>query len=138
MQPYTPHGDSNLKVHTLVKKLSDATLFLLRFADFCGAPTGACKNRSAAPAVASLFRPLDALAAAAPHGDSNDRKRLYFAFFRMQPYTPHGDSNRENDSDELANLGRCNLIPLTGTVTSAAWRRRHTHWDATLYPSRGQ
>ena len=73
MQPYTPHGDSNLKVHTLVKKLSDATLFLLRFADFCGAPTGACKNRSAAPAVASLFRPLDALAAAAPHGDNKKR-----------------------------------------------------------------
>ena len=95
MQPYTPHGDSNVNAtgdsvrvagcnlipltgtvtrrsdHLSLSGLSDATLFLLRFADFCGAPTGACKNRSAAPAVPSLFRPLDALGAAAPHGDSN-------------------------------------------------------------------
>ena len=71
MQPYTPHGDSNWINRPMIADRADATLFLLRFADFCGTPTGACKNRSAAPAVASLFRPLDALAAAAPHGDSN-------------------------------------------------------------------
>mgnify|MGYP006071399897 CR=1 FL=1 len=34
----------------------------------------------------------------------------------MQPYTPHGDSNL---AFNWLNLGkqRCNLIPLTGTVT---------------------
>src|SRR5699024_7603361 len=58
---------------------------------------GACKNRSAAPAVPSLLRPLDALAAAAPHGDSNPGDLLM-----------------------VVKGTRCNLIPLTGTVTRLA------------------
>ena len=35
----------------------------------------------------------------------------------MQPYTPHGDSNPEVQRMNL-DINRCNLIPLTGTVTS--------------------
>ena len=39
MQPYTPHGDSNASSRVMVSPPSnDATLFLLRLADFCRAP----------------------------------------------------------------------------------------------------
>src|SRR5699024_3644070 len=40
-----------------------------------------------APAVASLFRPLDALAAAAPHGDNNPRQTGRTSTAVVQPYT---------------------------------------------------
>ena len=57
----------------------------------------------------------------------------------MQPYTPHGDSNVNATGDSVRVAG-CNLIPLTGTVTTntAATRYNNRLPDATLYPSRGQ
>ena len=53
-----------------------------------------------------------------PHGDSNsyDSARQW-ADDQMQPYTPHGDSNWSGRRRSAATGGRCNLIPLTGTVT---------------------
>ena len=38
----------------------------------------------------------------------------------MQPYTPHGDSNQQDLSRGTDRYDRCNLIPLTGTVTVGA------------------
>ena len=135
MQPYTPHGDSNLKVHTLVKKLSDATLFLLRFADFCGAPTGACKNRSAAPAVASLFRPLDALAAAAPHGDSNSLPcTVSFHLDQMQPFPLALSRFLRRTCKVLAKTGA--LLRVAVSQISIAHAVRSQIWTAAPTPAR--
>ena len=81
------------------------------------------------------------------------------ALLPMQPYTPHGDSNRDPLLQHCKQAG-CNLIPLTGTVTRlppggrpAQEMQPYTPHgdsnqllastpvsgpDATLYPSRGQ
>ena len=120
MQPYTPHGDSNVNAtgdsvrvagcnlipltgtvtrrsdHLSLSGLSDATLFLLRFADFFGAPTRCLQNPERCASRGSLFLPLAAVAAAAPHGDSNSSIDIVIVscvIYGMQPYTPHGDSN---------------------------------------------
>ena len=55
----------------------------------------------------------------------------------MQPYTPHGDSNCIGLRSE-SHGQRCNLIPLTGTVTLLPGGDLIRQLDATLYPSRGQ
>ena len=80
---------------------------------------------------------------------------------RMQPYTPHGDSNGHRWLLSSCQRTRCNLIPLTGTVTissivhaiermpmqpytphgdsnSSTTAPPMVRSDATLYPSRGQ
>ena len=118
MQPYTPHGDSNslpvlrcgrfrrcslipltgTVTHFGIQKNAtgfDATFFLLRFADFCGAPTRCLQNPERCASRGSLFLPLAAVAAAAPHGDSNSITCAAF----------------------ITEFIGCNLIPLTGTVT---------------------
>ena len=74
-----------------------------------------------------------------PHGDSN----LHFSRpdkgpLRMQPYTPHGDSNFLVRIEALVEIAGCNLIPLTGTVTTPPTASAARCPDATLYPSRGQ
>ena len=97
MQPYTPHGDSDLCFHpTPLQHFRRCNLIPLALSRFLRRTCKVlAKSRSAAPAVPSLFRPLDALGAAAPHGDSN-LKYIWFLrsiFIMMQPYTPHGDSN---------------------------------------------
>ena len=54
-----------------------------------------------------------------PHGDSNIEDTMpYPEETPMQPYTPHGDSN-DNSFEVWASTSGCNLIPLTGTATSA-------------------
>ena len=53
-----------------------------------------------------------------PHGDSNRRTLPGCWTAWMQPYTPHGDSNSQNGISAFS-LMRCNLIPLTGTVTAS-------------------
>ena len=59
------------------------------------------------------------------------------ALLPMQPYTPHGDSNSPT-AKRTARAWRCNLIPLTGTVTLKLHKAAAKALDATLYPSRGQ
>ena len=81
MQPYTPHGDSNM----------------------CRLP----ESPAACP-----MQPYT------PHGDSNGRAAIVAVDVggQMQPYTPHGDSNTHVYCSRCS-AERCNLIPLTGTVT---------------------
>ena len=59
------------------------------------------------------------------------------ALLPMQPYTPHGDSNKAFMKEPKEEIG-CNLIPLTGTVTIPGRCGTGRKQDATLYPSRGQ
>ena len=59
-----------------------------------------------------------------PHGDSNrPQGSCPGGRDEMQPYTPHGDSNTAS-AIFWRTASRCNLIPLTGTVTPAAGGRR--------------
>ena len=102
MQPYTPHGDSNMfylnhKGEMLPMQPytphGDSNSFLLR-----------------------IFLDFYEMQPYTPHGDSNTDGSMYYGEWMMQPYTPHGDSNI-TWNEALTASQRCNLIPLTGTVT---------------------
>ena len=100
MQPYTPHGDSNI---VFVGAL--AVDFRCNLIPLTGTVT----------LLPCVLRTLERMQPYTPHGDSNGHRfRTWASLRRMQPYTPHGDSNSES--------------PLT----------MNAEHDATLYPSRGQ
>ena len=113
MQPYTPHGDSNS---------------IVRIAR--GQPGIGCNLIPLTGTVTMPYRVPSSVTAPmqpyTPHGDSN------FRLFsgrntakRMQPYTPHGDSNcGVSAGKEPETKRRCNLIPLTGTVTEPSTMAR--------------
>ena len=140
----------------------DATLFLLRLADFCRAPArclqkvGALRQPCLRCFVHWTRSPRLPLT-----GTVTRLSMLLATVPRMQPYTPHGDSNGHRWLLSSCQRTRCNLIPLTGTVTissivhaiermpmqpytphgdsnSSTTAPPMVRSDATLYPSRGQ
>ena len=71
-----------------------------------------------------------------PHGDSNQPAENPRRGSWMQPYTPHGDSNGSAGFPFSA-LVRCNLIPLTGTVTGLLLVQRLPTSGCNLIPLTG-
>ena len=82
MQPYTPHGDSNIqKRFFLLTSLIDATLYPSR---------GQQQENDHGFFTHCRMQPYT------PHGDSNPTVSvLPLLEIEMQPYTPHGDSNKK-------------------------------------------
>ena len=74
-----------------------------------------------------------------PHGDSNKVWQSQFAdTVSMQPYTPHGDSNRGQSRPGPGQPLDATLYPARGQQQFEVGVAGHPAEDATLYPARGQ
>ena len=81
MQPYTPHGDSNVNATGDSVRVAGCNLIPLT-----GTVTFAAEPRARIRKI--KMQPYT------PHGDSNNGLTNSFCDgIVMQPYTPHGDSN---------------------------------------------
>ena len=72
MQPYTPHGDSNIDLMKRIVALIRCNLIPLALCRFLRRTYRCLQKPERCASRGSLFLPLAAVAAAAPHGDSND------------------------------------------------------------------